>query len=88
MTRDGFERDAKTQKVIEMNLVVIGEAASRVLAHHADVAQRHFEIDLDVVWNAVQTALPALVAQLSALPGEGDWHADPVHRRGLRRCRR
>ena len=91
MTREGFEQDAKTQKAIEMNLVVIGEAASRVLEHHADFAQRHpelpwrqmrgmrnrmahgyFEIDLDVVWNTVQTALPALLTQLSALPAEED----------------
>ena len=86
-TREGFEHDARTQKAIEMNLVVIGEAASRVLEHYADFAQLHpglpwrqmrgmrnrmargyFEIDLDVVWNTVQTALPALVAQLSVLP--------------------
>jgi uncharacterized protein with HEPN domain len=91
MTREGFEQDAKTQKAIEMNLVVIGEAASRVLEHHADFAQRHpelpwrqmrgmrnrmahgyFEIDLDVVWNTVQTALPTLLTQLSALPAEQD----------------
>ena len=91
MTRDGFEHDPKTQKAVEMNLVVIGEAASRVLERHAAFAQLHpelpwremrgmrnrmahgyFEINLDVVWSTVQTALPALVAQLSALSVEDD----------------
>jgi uncharacterized protein with HEPN domain len=91
MTRESFELDVRTQKAIEMNLVVIGEAASRVLEHHADFARRHpelpwremrgmrnrmahgyFEINLDVVWNTVQTALPALLAQLSALPAADD----------------
>lgn len=91
MTREGFESDLRTQKAVEMSLVVIGEAASRVLEHHPDFAQRHsdlpwremrgmrnrmahgyFEINLDVVWSTVQTALPALLAQLSALPGDGD----------------
>lgn len=91
MTREDFERDLKTQKAVEMNLVVIGEAASRVLEHQADFAQRHpelpwremrgmrnrmahgyFEINLDVVWSTVQTALPALLAQLRALPADED----------------
>ena len=91
ITRETFERDLKTQKAIEMNLVVIGEAASRVLEHHPDFAQRHpelpwremrgmrnrmahgyFEINLDVVWSTVQTALPALLEQLSALAADDD----------------
>ncbi|MFT7722628.1 MAG: DUF86 domain-containing protein [Roseateles sp.] len=89
MTREGFERDLRTQQAVEMNLIVMGEAASRVLEHHADFAQRHpqlpwremrgmrnrmahgyFDINLDVVWNTVQAALPALLAQLDALPAD------------------
>lgn len=34
------------------------------------MAHGYFEINLDVAWNTVQTALPALLAQLSALPAE------------------
>ncbi len=86
MTREAFGRDPRTQKAVEMNLVVIGEAASRVLEQHADFARRHpqlpwremrgmrnrmahgyFDINLDVVWNTVQTALPDLLAQLATL---------------------
>jgi len=86
MTREAFELDVRTQKAVEMSLVVIGEAASRVLEHHTEFAQAHpelpwremrgmrnrmahgyFEINLDVVWNTVQTAVPALLATLDGL---------------------
>lgn len=91
MTREGFEADVRTQKAVEMNLVVIGEAASRVLEHHANFTRLHahlpwremrgmrnrmahgyFEINLDVVWSTVQTALPALLVQLQALSVDDD----------------
>lgn len=87
MTPEAFKADLRTQKAVEMNLVVIGEAASRLLDQHPEFAQGHpelpwremrgmrnrmahgyFEIDLDVVWSTVQTALPALLARLDALP--------------------
>lgn len=86
MSRDAFQGDLRTQKAVEMNLVVIGEAASRLLDQHAEFAQRHpelpwremrgmrnrmahgyFEIDLDVVWSTVQTAL---LVQIAALPSD------------------
>lgn len=89
MSREEFQNDLRTQKAVEMNLVVIGEAASRVMDHHAEFTQRHpelpwremrgmrnrmahgyFEINLEVVWSTVQTALPALLAQLDALPDD------------------
>jgi uncharacterized protein with HEPN domain len=83
MSRESFEHDLRTQKAVEMSLVILGEAASRVLEHHADFAANHpqlpwremrgmrnrmahgyFEINLDVVWSTVQTALPNLLSQL------------------------
>lgn len=66
-----------------MNLVIIGEAATRVMDDHPDFARAHpdipwrsmrgmrnriahgyFDINLDVVWDTVQAALPALLEQL------------------------
>lgn len=35
------------------------------------IAHGYFEIDLDVVWNTVQTALPELLKQLSAVRIDG-----------------
>lgn len=89
MSRDDFQADLRTQKAVEMNLVVIGEAASRLMEQYAEFTQRHpelpwremrgmrnrmahgyFEINLDVVWSTVQTALPALLSQIDALPAD------------------
>lgn len=66
-----------------MNLIIIGEAATKVMtlypefiAVHPEVQWRgmrgmrnriahgYFEINLDVVWDTVQTALPKLLLQL------------------------
>lgn len=70
-----------------MSLIVLGEAATKVMDQHSAFAAEHshipwrsmrgmrnriahgyFEINLEVVWDTVQTALPALKAQLDALP--------------------
>lgn len=68
-----------------MSMVILGEAATKIMDHYPDFAQRHaevpwramrgmrdriahgyFEIDLDVVWDTVRSALPGL---LTVLPG-------------------
>lgn len=68
-----------------MSLVVIGEAATKVMDRYPDFTDRHpdvpwrsmrgmrnriahgyFEINLDVVWDTVQTALPELLERLRA----------------------
>jgi uncharacterized protein with HEPN domain len=36
------------------------------------IAHGYFDINLDVVWDTVQTALPALLEQLPAAPGDGE----------------
>lgn len=83
MSKTDFLADKRTQQAIVMSLIVIGEAASRLLQEHEEFASRHpdipwrsmkgmrnriahgyFEIDLDVVWDTVQTALPALLKNL------------------------
>ncbi len=67
-----------------MSLVIIGEAATKVMdgfapftASHPDipwrsmrgmrnrVAHGYFDIDVGLVWDTVQTALPGLLTQLS-----------------------
>lgn len=81
-----FYEDKKTQQAVIMSLMIIGEAASRLLAEcpewaaqHPDIPWRnmrgmrnriahgYFAIDLAVVWETVQSALPQLQQQLQAL---------------------
>ena len=84
--KTGFIADRRTQQAVILNLVILGEAATRVLARHADfvalhpqvpwhnmrgmrnrVAHGYFDLDIDVVWDTVQSSLPALLAQLPAV---------------------
>lgn len=67
-----------------MSLIIIGEAATKILERYPAFAARHdeiewrgmkgmrnriahgyFDINLDVVWDTVQTALPTLLRQLA-----------------------
>ena len=86
ISRDEFLADRRTQQAVIMSLVIIGEAATRIMdtdtafAHaHPEVpwqsmrgmrnrmAHGYFDIDLDIVWETVQTALPHLLVQLPSL---------------------
>jgi uncharacterized protein with HEPN domain len=88
LSKEGFLEDKRTQRAVVMSLIIIGEAATKIMdlypqfvAEHADVPWRsmrgmrnriahgYFELDLDVVWGTVQTALPELLVQLRALDG-------------------
>jgi len=71
-----------------MSLIIIGEAATKVMDGYADFIQTHadvpwhsmrnrmahgyFDINLDVVWETVQAALPELLKQLSAVCRDAD----------------
>lgn len=87
MAQADFEQDRRTQQAVVMSLIVLGEAATKVMDQHSAFAAEHsnipwrsmrgmrnriahgyFEINLEVVWDTVQAALPALKAQLDALP--------------------
>lgn len=81
---EGFERveflsDIRTQQAVIMNLVIIGEIATKIIREHPEfiaqypeipwssmkgmrnrIAHGYFEIDLDIVWDTVTTALPDL----------------------------
>lgn len=69
-----------------MSLVILGEAATKVMDGYPEytdahpeipwrsmrgmrnrIAHGYFEINLDVVWDTVQQALPGLVRQLDEL---------------------
>lgn len=85
---DGLDKadflvDKRTQQAIIMSLIIIGEAATKVMDGYAEFIQAHpevpwrgmrgmrnriahgyFDINLDVVWETVQAALPDLLKQL------------------------
>ena len=85
MAAADFMQDRRTQQAVVMSLIVLGEAATKVMdqfpdfaASHAEIPWRnmrgmrnriahgYFDINLDVVWETVQTALPELLRQLPA----------------------
>lgn len=87
MAQADFLQDKRTQQAVVMSLIVLGEAATKVMNQHPAFAEQHrhipcrsmrgmrnriahgyFDINLDVVWDTVQTALPELKNQLAALP--------------------
>jgi uncharacterized protein with HEPN domain len=91
MTREDFLEDKRTQQAVIMSLIVIGEAATKVMDYHAGFARAHtevpwrnmrgmrnriahgyFDINLDVVWDTAQAALPELLQQLPAAPRNAD----------------
>lgn len=87
MEQADFAQDKRTQQAVVMSLIVLGEAATKVMDQHTAFAELHqqipwrsmrgmrnriahgyFDINLEVVWDTLQTALPALKSQLDALP--------------------
>ena len=84
--KDDFLEDRRTQQAVIMSLIILGEAATKVMDGYAEFTQAHaqvpwrsmcgmrnriahgyFDINLDVVWETVQTALPELLKQLPAV---------------------
>lgn len=92
MSKPDFLADKRTQQAVIMSLIILGEAATKVMDAYPDFARAHpqvpwrsmrgmrnriahgyFDINLDVVWSTVQTALPPLLEQLATLrPLAGD----------------
>ncbi|MCK9396849.1 MAG: DUF86 domain-containing protein [Methylobacter sp.] len=83
LDKNDFITDKRTQQAVILNLVIIGEAATKLLKDyeqfpdlHPDIPWRsmkgmrnriahgYFEINLDVVWDTVQTALPQPLERL------------------------
>ncbi len=82
MIKEDFLADKRTQEAVVMSLVIIGEAAARIgefIADHPEipgrgrrgmrnrVAHGYSNINLDVVWDTTQTALPDLLLKLERL---------------------
>jgi uncharacterized protein with HEPN domain len=86
MGKEDFLADKRTQQAVVMSLVIIGEAAARIMDKHSEfitdhpeipwrgmrgmrnrVAHGYFEVNLDVVWDTTQTALPDLLSRLEPL---------------------
>jgi uncharacterized protein with HEPN domain len=83
--------DKRTQRAVIMCLVIIGEAAAKVMEGYADFTHAHpeirwrsmrgmrnrlahayFDVDLDLTWDTVQTALPELLMRLSGAQRDVD----------------
>ena len=89
MSKEDFLADKRTQQAVIMSLVIIGEAAARIMDKHSEfiagnpeipwrgmrgmrnrVAHGYFDVNLDVVWDTAQTALPDLLLPWSVFVGE------------------
>jgi uncharacterized protein with HEPN domain len=89
LTKEDFLDDKRTQQAVIMSLIIIGEAATKVMDGYGEFAQTHpqvpwrnmrgmrnriahgyFEINLDVVWDTVQAALPELLNNLPVVRQE------------------
>ena len=86
LSKTEFLADKRTQQAVVMSLIIIGEAAAKVMDHYPEFVERHsdipwrnmrgmrnriahgyFEINFEIVWDTVLSALPTLLEQLSRL---------------------
>ncbi len=93
LDKDDFLADKRTQQAVIMSLIIIGEAATKVMDSDTEfvqsqpdipwrnmrgmrnrIAHGYFEINLDIVWDTVQTALPELLKKLPAVCNDADEH--------------
>lgn len=94
LSKADFLEDKRSQQAVIMSLIIIGEAATKVMDGYAGFTQAHaqvpwrsmrgmrgmrnriahgyFDINLDVVWDTVQAALPELLKQLPAVCKDAD----------------
>ena len=81
--KSDFLADKRTQQAIILNLIILGEAATKLMDNHSQICEMHpeiewramrgmrnriahgyYDIDLDVVWETVKSALPELAEKL------------------------
>lgn len=91
MEKNEFLADKRTQQAVILNIVIIGEAATKLLQNYKEFLERHaelpwqsmkgmrnriahgyFDINLDVVWDTTQTALPQLLEHLPFIRKEAN----------------
>jgi uncharacterized protein with HEPN domain len=86
MDFNAFHHDYKTLRAVELNFIIIGEAANKIpesvqenhpeISWHLMRAMRnrlvhdYFEVDPRLVWDTVQYDLPALYETLKVLSGQ------------------
>jgi uncharacterized protein with HEPN domain len=89
LDEDGFLADRRTQQAVILNIVVIGEAATKLASEAPELVERnpdvpwkgmrgmrnrmahgYFDVDLTIVWQTVQSSLPALAERLTAIRDE------------------
>ena len=95
--KEEFLNDKRTQRAVVMSLIVIGEAATKVMDRYAAFTERHaqvpwrsmrgmrnriahgyFDINLDLVWDTVQVALPELLKLMPAVRDDADRDAGEI----------
>lgn len=88
-SKEGFLADRRTQQAVILNLIILGEAATKLLKDHGPfvdrypevpwrsikgmrnrIAHGYFDVNLDVVWETLQTALPELLSRLPRIRDE------------------
>jgi uncharacterized protein with HEPN domain len=86
VSKEDFFDDKRTQQAVILNLILMGEEATRLLRDNEAFADQHaqipwrgmkgmrnriahgyFEINLETVWETIQTALPKLIDELPAV---------------------
>jgi uncharacterized protein with HEPN domain len=86
MCKEEFLDDKRTQQAVIMSLIIIGEAATKIMDRYAEyttqntqvpwrsmrgmrnrIAHGYFDINLEVVWDTVQAALPELLKVLPSV---------------------
>lgn len=90
-SKEDFLADKRTQQAVILNIVIIGEAATKLLGDYRGfldqypevpwtsmkgmrnrIAHGYFDINLEVVWDTLQTALPELLQRLPAVRNDAD----------------
>ena len=88
LSKEELFDDKRTQQAVIMSLIIIGEAATKIMDRYVEyatqnpqvpwrsmrgmrnrIAHGYFDINLEVVWDTVQAALPEL---LKVLPNDKD----------------
>lgn len=83
LSKDDFLADRRTQNAVVMCLIVVGEAATKILDRYPSFAARnsnipwrsmrgmrnriahgYFDINFEIVWDTVNTAISDLLSQL------------------------
>jgi uncharacterized protein with HEPN domain len=86
LDKEEFLADKRTQQAVILNIVIIGEAATKLVKEYPEFTDQHnnvpwknmkgmrnriahgyFDINLDIVWDTVEIALPQLITQMKEI---------------------